>query len=325
MKRVNKLFPEILDWDNLRFAVWRAAKGKRHRKKAIDFLSNCDEHLRQIQDELTNGSFHFGDFTQFPIRDPKPRMITALSFRERIVHHAVIRVCDPCFERFLVDTTYACRKGKGRLAAIARAHRFARQFPWYLKMDVRAFFDSVNHETLLRLLARRFKDSDLLRLFERVIRSFDVSPGRGIPIGSLTSQHFANFYLGWLDHFIKHQLRHFGHVRYMDDFVVWGSGPQKLATSLLRIAAFLSEELQLDLKPPIVQRTAAGMNFLGCQIFPSHVCLNRRNRKRVSRMIEQLQGRLSVASHSECEDQLQLTSLWNFSRSGTTVRLRFAE
>jgi RNA-directed DNA polymerase len=324
MKRASNLFPQILEWDNLRNATWRAAKGKRHRSEVVAFQADCDAHLHRIQEQLADHSFPFARYTQFPIRDPKPRIITAPGFPQRVVHHAVVRVCESYFERFLIDETYACRQKKGRIAAMDRAHRFSRQFRWYLKMDIRSFFASVSHEILLERLARRFKDKDLLRLFEQIVHSYNPRAGIALPIGSLTSQHFANFYLGWLDHHVKHGLHERGYVRYMDDFVVWANTRHHLVATLDNLESFLTNDLQLAIKAtPVIQRTRQGMNYLGCQIFPSHVCLNRRNRNRVSAEISRLQSRLSDNDGSHIRDQARLTALWNFSTCATTVDLRF--
>ena len=208
--------------------------------------------------------------------------------------------------------------------AIEQAHRFTRQFSWYLKMDIRSFFDSINHEILLQRLARRFKDRDLLHVFGQIVHSFQNRAGFALPIGSLTSQHFANFYLGWLDHFIKHELRQTGYVRYMDDFVVWANDRSHLVETLDKLSDYLAAQLQLEFKAtPTIQRTRQGMNYLGCQIFPTHVCLNCRNRNRVSAEIRRLQQRLAENRDSQTQDQERLTSLWNFSQCATTVDLRF--
>ncbi len=146
-----------------------------------------------------------------------------------MLHHALTLVCEPVFERLLIADTFACRRGKGREAAVERAKQFARRYPWFLKLDIRKYFNSIDHERLLWLLGRKFKDRRLLDLFGRIIASYEVTPGRGVPIGSLTSQHFANFYLAGLDRFVKEGLRAGGYVRYMDDFVVWDENRTRLA------------------------------------------------------------------------------------------------
>ena len=220
MRRAGNLFEQIVALDNLRHAFQRAARGKRHRAEVAAFQITIDERLADMSVRLQRGEFPVGRFRQFEIHDPKRRIITAPDFPERVLHHAIIRVCEPHLERWLIADTYACRPGKGREAAVLRAAGFARRFPWRLHLDVRQYFDSIPHDTLLACLRQRLKDRQLLELFQGIIAGFRGAAGRGLPIGSLMSQHFANLYLGWLDRFVKESLRIPGYVRYMDDFVV---------------------------------------------------------------------------------------------------------
>jgi len=157
--------------------------------------------IAELMEKVECSSFPFGQFRQFVIRDPKLRVISAPRFCERIVHHAVMNVCEPYLDRWLISDSVACRKGLGRNVALSRSSSFAKTYPAYLKLDIRKYFDSIEHATLIRLLAKRFKDESLLALFHDVISSFRGNVRVGLPIGSLTSQHFANFYLGWFDRF----------------------------------------------------------------------------------------------------------------------------
>ena len=166
------------------------------------FLHDLDHHLEAMAEQLQAGTFPLGRFRQFIRFDPKERIITAPCFPERVLHHAIMNVCEPVFERWLIDDTFACRAGKGRLAALDAAQQFARRFPFFLKLDIRKYFDSMSHDRLLELLARRFKDRALLDCSAGSCVRSGAGWG-GLPIGSLTSQHFANFYLGWFDRFVK--------------------------------------------------------------------------------------------------------------------------
>jgi len=224
--------------------------------------------------QLRAGTFPLGRFHQFVIHDPKERVITAPCFPERVAHHAILAVCGPVLDRWLIPDTFACRAGKGRVAAVARTAEFARRFPYFLKLDIRKYFDSIPHERLLTRLARRIKDRRALDLFARVVGSFRGELGRGLPIGSLTSQHLANFYLGWFDREVKEQWRVPGYVRYMDDMGLLSTDRDELRRAEGKAAVWLREELGLEVKPtPYRNRTAAGMDFLGCRVFPDHVTL----------------------------------------------------
>jgi hypothetical protein len=251
-------------------------------------------------------------------------LITAPCFRDRVLHHALALVCEPVFERLLIADTFACRRGKGREAAVERARQFARGYPWFLKLDIRKYFNSIEHERLIGFLCRKFKDRRLLDLFGRIITSYEVTPGRGVPIGSLTSQHFANFYLARLDRFVKEGLKPCGYVRYMDDFVLWDEGGALLATIRDQIGEFVERELSLSLKPePYINRSRCGMDFLGCRVYPSHVTLNRRSRVRYRRKLRWLEHEHREGRIDEVSLQQRASALVAFARAGSTASWRW--
>ena len=223
MKRVGHLMPGIVEWENLLLAFCRAERGLSDKHEADVYRENLDENLRFLRDGLADGSFPFGEYHSFEVRDPKTRMIHAPAFRERVAQHAIFNLCEPIMEKKLIDDCFACRKGKGTHGALKRAQVFARRYKWYLKLDVRRYFDSVVHSQLLEMLGRVFKDAHLLKLFAQIIGGYETERGRGLPIGSLASQFFANHYLSQLDRTCKQVLRVPGYLRYMDDFILWGS------------------------------------------------------------------------------------------------------
>ena len=240
-------------------------------------------------------------------------MICAASFRERVLHHALMNVCEPVLERAAIFDSYACRKGKGQLAAVRRAEGYARQYGWFLKMDIRKYFDSVDKEVMLALLARKFKDAAVLDLFAQILASYETAPGRGLPIGNLTSQHFANVYLAPLDRFIKERLGRRAYVRYMDDFVVWGQSGVELRAVQREVAAFLAAELRLDLKANVaVNNTASGMDFLGYRIFPRELRLARRSKLRFARKFRRYERAWAEGRWSERQLQQRMQALVAF-------------
>jgi hypothetical protein len=326
MKRTGNLFERALDRDNLRLAVGRAMRGKRDHPEVQAFLRDLDGRLEEMADQLRTGLFVLGRYRQFIRFDPKERIITAPCFAERVLHHAVINVCEPAFERWLIADTVACRAGKGRLAALERARQFARRFPFFPKLDIRKYFDSVPHDRLLELLARRFKDGRLLELFGRIVRSFRGGMGRGLPIGSLTSQHFANFYLGWFDRFVKERLRVRGYVRYMDDMALWSDSKAELAEGLRASEGYLRDELRLALKPtPYVNRADHGMDFLGCRLYRRHTVLNRRSRRRYRRKLAWLERQHAAGVVTERQLQDRVTALTAFTRTPGLCSWRFRQ
>jgi RNA-directed DNA polymerase len=251
-------------------------------------------------------------------------LITAPSFAERVLHHAIFNVCEPVFERWLIADTFACRTGKGQLAALDRARRFAGLSPFFLKLDMRKYFDSISHAVLVRRLERLFKDHRLRTLLGRIIDGYESSPGRGLPIGSLTSQHLANFYLGWFDRFVKETLRFKGYVRYMDDCALWASTSEELTSALAVSREFLRTEFQLEIKPhPYINRTAHGMDFLGCRVFPHYTILNRRSRVRFGRKLRELESAYESGAIDERALQSRATALVAFTRTSGISSWRF--
>jgi RNA-directed DNA polymerase len=324
MKRASRLMERVHDRATLREAFARASLGKRTKRDALAFGLRLDENLAELARELVQGTYEVGPYHQFTIFDPKERVITAPCFRDRVLHHALNLVCEPVFERFLIADTFACRRGKGRIRAVERAQYFSRRYPWFLKLDIRKYFNSIDHEILSKRLGKKFKDRRLLDLFDRIIASYEVMPGHGVPIGSLTSQHFANFYLGWLDRFVKEGLRAGGYVRYMDDFVVWGEDRAWLSGVRDRVREFVERELSLGLKPePYINRCRFGMDFLGCRVKPSHVSLNRRSRVRFGRKLRWLEREHAAGRLDEASLQQRATALVAFTHAGPTVSWRW--
>lgn len=286
MRRAGGLWEIFLEPENFRWAFWRAARGKWH-SPDVQRMSAClDDALHEMIEAVRSHRFPLGIYRRFKVFDPKERTIHAASFPERVLHHAIMNVCGPVFERRAIDDSYACRRGKGQYAALDRAVTYARHFRCYLKVDVRKYFDSVSHDVLKILLHRAFKDARMLELFEHVIDGYATTSGRGLPIGSLTSQHFANFYLGPLDRWAKETLRCPGYVRYMDDFVFWDHSLARLRQLRAETGAFLEEVLKLEWKPdPFIASTRGGMDFLGYRVYPSGLRMNRRSRRRFARRL----------------------------------------
>lgn len=323
MRRATNLFDRIADPENLRLAFCKAARGRRGQAMVRQFAAGLDRQIVTMSEAIREGMFPIGRFQQFVIRDPKERVITAPCFEERVLHHAIMNVCEPVMNRWLIDDTFACRAGKGREAAIQRAQHFARNAEWFLNLDVRKFFDSVPHERLLVFLKRRFKDRRLLDLLHRIILAYRGELGIGLPIGSLTSQHFANFYLGWLDRFVKESLRVRGYVRYMDDLVLWHASRDALVEIHICCQEFAATHLALDFKPAEVRRTSGGLSFLGCRIWPTHVELNRRSKRRWRRRVRVLQRAERLGLLSESNLQQRLASLTAYSQAAGAKSWRF--
>lgn len=289
MKRSKLTVETIATFDNLSSAFKRAARASSDAATVARFANNLVAELAVLQHELLTDTLCLPPLRSFLIADPKRRVIHAPSFRERVLHHAVMAHVGPVLDRALAYDTYACRVGKGALAAVQRCQHHARRYPWYVQIDVSGYFAHIDHRVLLRLLAQRFKHPALLRLFERIVAQHAVQPGRGLPIGALTSQHFANYYLAGLDRLLLEHGAGLGKtaggvrgmVRYMDDVVWWCESQDQARRSLDSVTTWLWDALGLEPKPGArVDRSTQGISFLGYRVFPGVRLLSRRRKRR---------------------------------------------
>jgi len=280
MKRAGNLYESIADTDNLRLAFIKAKRGEEAKPDVYRYSQEVEKRLLDLRKSILAEDIKPGDYRFFPIYEPKERLICAAPFGDRVFHHAIINVCHPVFERFQISDSYATRIGKGQYVALERAKVFQHSFPWFCKLDIRKYFDSIDHVLLLHLLSKRFKDKRLLSLFSKLIDSYHVSDAKGLPIGNLTSQYFANFYLAHADHYIKEILKAPAYVRYMDDMVFWGSDKKELINRRNDFISFLIDHLHLTVKPDCMNRSGKGLPFLGYVLFENMVRLNKHSKQR---------------------------------------------
>jgi len=310
MKSYGGLFDRIVGVPNLERAAVAAAKGKRDKPDVARFLDEADAELPRLAQELATGSYCPRPYRQFRIRDPKPRTISCADFRDRVVHHAICDVIGPLLERRFVFESYACRVGKGAHRAAARAQELARQYPYFLKLDVAGFFDSVDHTILLDLLGRTFREKRLLNLLEVIVYSSPSgsADGKGLPIGNLTSQWFANLYLDGLDHHVKETMRTPGYIRYMDDMLLFGDSKATLWAAHDEIGGYLELHRSLSIKPTATALApcAEGIPFLGLRVFPGTWRLQRARFLRTRRRMRGRE-RACLAGRSSSE-QLALSA-----------------
>ena len=305
MRRAKHLFEGVADFGALVEAAGRAAKGKRRQPHVARFLMDLEPEVLRLRRELLDGTWRPGRYRVFSVRDPKPRTICAAPFRDRVVHHALCAVLEPVFERYAVPDSFACRPGKGTLAALRRAQQHARRHAYFGKLDVRRYFSTLDHAALRRLLRRLFADPRVLGLLDRVLDAGAPGspPGKGLPIGNLTSQHLANLYLGPLDHYVKETLRVPGYARYMDDVLVFGPDRRTVRAWLEEIERFAGERLRLVLKPEatVLAPVTEGVPFLGFRIFPGVVRLDGHRVRRLRRKLAALER--AVENERLAEDE----------------------
>jgi retron-type reverse transcriptase len=307
MKRHDNLWPKLTSFAHLFRAAHKASRGKLSRPDVARFHLDLERELVLLRQELTDRTWQPGAYRTFTIREPKPRLISAAPYRDRVVHHALVGVLEPIFERSFLFDSYACRTGKGTHAAVRRCQHFARRHAYAWKADIRKFFPSLDHVILESRLAQKIKDQGVLWLAGRIIAASNPQepvqawfPGddlftpsqrrRGLPIGNQTSQFFANVYLDPLDHFVKDRLRASGYVRYVDDFVAFADDRRELARLREQVAEFLAG-LRLLLHPTknAIFPTRQGIRFLGYRVNRSHVELVPENVWRFRRRLRRLQ------------------------------------
>ncbi|MBS0656872.1 MAG: group II intron reverse transcriptase domain-containing protein [Verrucomicrobia bacterium] len=312
MRRAGGLWPQLVARENLRLAFWKAARGVRRSSAVQRYAADLEGSLERLAARLEAGEGPEGQTVEFHVRDPKLRLISAPCFPDRVLHHAVMNVCEPVFERAHIFHTYACRPGKGQFAALAAASRFARGHGWFVKADVRKYFESIDRARLRAQLRRRVKDGRVLALLDQLTESWRPGTERGLPIGSLTSQHFANLYLGPLDRFVTERRREGAYVRYMDDFAVWVHASETAVEWTAALRDYASEHLGLELKIH-ANRTAHGMDFLGHRVRAQGPArANRRSRVRFARRVWAVERALAAGELTEAVAQQRLTSLAAF-------------
>ena len=282
-------FEKIVSLPNLYRAAHAAALGKKSNPDVALFRFRLEAMLLDLHQDLVSGGYRHGKYKIFSIREPKKREIAKAPFRDRVVHHAVHDVIEPCIDRTFFHDSYACRRGKGTHAALDRAGSFLMASRFCLHGDVTKYFPSVDRNILRRLLYARVRESRLRRLLDEIIDSAShVFPGHaGLPIGNLTSQFFANLYLHQLDYFVKQKLGCRYYIRYMDDFLLFDNDPAVLSGWRIRIRDFLLSDLALKLNEhkTDIYSTRKGFTFLGFNIS--------RTRKRVgARGMRRLRDRL---------------------------------
>ena len=324
MKRVGYLMDKISDPENLRLAYYKAQKGKQGTSSVMEYVANIDNNIYTLREKLIDGTFSPGTYNYFRIFDPKERLICAASFEERIVHHAIMNICKPYFERHLIHDTYATREGKGVYSAINRARYGMRRCSYVVKLDVRKYFDSISHDVLKKKLRRLFKDKRLLMLFDKIIDSYSTSHGRGIPIGNLTSQYFANYYLSSLDHFVKEVLKMPVYVRYMDDMLVFAKDRMQLKKCVSMIAEYIEYELLLELKPAVFSTSRRGISFLGYKLTDKVILLNRRSKLRFKRKCKYYGKMLESQNMTETDYLRHILPLLAFVQKAYTKGLRLS-
>lgn len=322
MKRTGNLINKIADIENLQLAFYKSRKGKEAKPEVIEYRNNLNINLQGLQTQILTGNIQVGNYHFFTIYDPKERQICAASFPERVLHHALMNICHEVFEQQQIFDSYATRKNKGTYAALHRAEHFQKTNKWFLKLDIRKYFDSIDHDILFYLLRRKFKDRELLQVFKQIITSYHTKTGKGLPIGNLTSQYFANYYLSFADRYIQQELKISAYVRYMDDMILWNNNKEKLLQAGNKITKYLSEKLSLKLKIFALNSNLHGLSFIGYRIFKDKTKLNTISKKRFITKTKLYEQNLNNNIWTQAEYQKHILPLLAYTKYAETKGLR---
>lgn len=356
MKTFNNLYGLIISPASLLLSWDRFKKGKRKKKDVALFEYHLEQNLLELHRDLKDKTYRHKPYFGFYISDPKVRHIHKATVRDRVVHHALFKLLNPLFEPTFIHDSFSCRIGKGNHVGMKRLEVMTRKVsknytrPCYvLKCDIKKFFDSVDHEILLELLFRKITDLDVRWLLREIVASFSMSESlfeqKGLPIGNLTSQLFANVYMNEFDQFMKRKMKLRYYARYTDDFVIVADSSEYLQTLLPDIKQFLDIQLQLQLHPDKVSiRTLkSGIDFLGYVIRPHHRLVRTKTRRRMERKFAEkvraykageitdeqlnssLQSFLGVHSHADAYKVKQQLKNFIFTIDSTPPRAEIAK
>ncbi len=340
MKRYGDLWLQVVEFENLLKAARQAQKGKRFRPNVLRFNYQLETELFQLQSELQSQSYVPGEYRTFEIYEPKPRLISAAPYRDRVVHHALCNIIIPIFEQGFITDSYANRVGYGTHKALKRFVEFARSSRYVLQCDVQKYFPSLDHTILKSILHRKIKCSKTLWLINTIIDHsnpqipiLEYFPGdhlltplerrRGLPIGNLTSQFFANCYLNLLDHFVKRSLKAEKYLRYVDDFALFSNDRIFLADARSAIEELLAG-LRLKIHPIKSQlfETSIGANFVGFRVLSDRIRVRNDNLRRGRLRLRRLQTKLAAGKIDAQQVQNSLQSWTAHLCHGDTWRLR---
>ncbi len=307
MKTHKHLWGQFISPENFELAAHRALLGKKSKYSAKRFLRRREQKLKQLRDALESNTFKTGRYRIFRIYEPKQRDIYMLPlYPDHIVHHALMNVLAPIWQKMFIHDSYACIPGRGLHAASRRCAELVRKNKYVLQCDISKFYPSINHDVMMRIVRRKISDRRILNLLENIVRS--MPPPRGMPIGNLTSQWLGNLYLNDLDMFVKHQLHIRNYIRYCDDFCVFGNDARELVQMRARLGDWLGHNLGLRFSRAFIKPTSAGVNFIGYKHFETHVILTHAGVRKLRRKVSRVIAIANVSRH--CESQLDSFRGW---------------
>ena len=334
MKTYANLYCQLCSIHNLERAFKKARKRKAKKDYVIEFEANLQANLASLGQDLQNFTYRPSPLTTFIVRDPKTRKISSSHFRDRVVHHALCNIISPILEKVFIYDSFANQNGKGTHKALRRAAFFmgktarmhgSHMKGFALKADIRHYFDTVDHVILLKIISLKITDQKIIQLIRIILANHKSElEGKGMPIGNLTSQFFANVYLGELDQFIKHTLKAKHYIRYVDDFVIFDNNKKRLEKWQAEIDNFLRSRLAIELhkeKTKIVP-LHTGITFLGFRIFRDYKLLKKSNARRIWKRLEIFRRRRNDGLMTNEDASRSLEGWLAYARFANTYNLR---
>lgn len=294
-KTIRNKFQEALTYEKLMQAHLKCQSDKTCRKNVIKFNLKKEEYIDWLYDRIKNKTYCHGGYTSFYVTEPKLRRIEASSYIDRIVHRW-------CFDNFLentfvpqfIPTSYACIKGKGMHKAALDVQKGMKECKkkygeyYILKMDISKYFSNIDKEVLVKILKRKIKDADIIWILEKIIYSQDTK--KGIPIGNLTSQMFANIYYNEADQYIKNKLKVKYYYRYMDDSIILMHTKEEIKEVKQKLENYIKNELKLEFnKKTNIFKNKQGVNFCGYKINEYRLKLRDKGKKKLKRKVKYLE------------------------------------
>jgi len=301
MRIYTNLFNKLITPENLFFAWEEFRRDKKKKEDVLLFEKDLEREIFSLHRELKSHTYKHSGYAGFYISDPKRRHIHKARVRDRVLHHAIMSILYPLYEKTFIYNSFSCRIGKGTHKGVEalrsmlyKASKNNTRNVYILKCDIEKFFDSINHEILLSILNSRIKDQELMNLLTEVVESFTSDRSTlfdrcGVPIGNLTSQLFANVYMDIFDQFMKHELKVKYYARYTDDFVIVSESKEYLLQLLPQIQSFLKERLRVQIHPKkvAIAKFGRGIDYLGYVLFPHFTLVRKRTQKRALRKINE--------------------------------------
>ena len=322
MKRHGDLWGEIVDIENIELAFNNARKGKSWQRQVKEVMADKENKLNELQQMLLNKTYKVSPYKVRTIYEPKQRDIYIVPFYpDRVVHHALINVLAPIWDKLFIFNSFSCRKGKGQHKGSIWCERYVKRNGYVLQCDVSKFYPSVNHDILMEIIKQKIKDEDTLWLVEEIVRSF---PGnKNVPIGNYTSQWLGNIYLNELDMYIKHELRVKDYLRYCDDFLLFDNDKQRLREISQKIKKFCKDRLALKLSRIRLFPTSKGVDFLGYQHKKEgYMLLRKSTKKRFKKRINRLRWELKNGLVELDKARSTVDSIYGWMKHANTYNLR---